>query len=357
MRECWLWNMSTTDGTAPGFLYDEGESCFGFGFPIPQYSALGRFLRMCFFFRGSFFSIRFGFSANRGRFTPAEPRNRMCASQYELTYSPKGTQCKNPLVHRRSSNYCRLAKIWFLKSEVAPNPKLGLFSNEGQLQIIFRRIMHRGQKLELRLWRSGFLSWVPLGETVDWFREMYGWFPQFMGQQRTWTQKRVKIERDDIWPHRIGNGLRAHFNEGKKWIQFNFLKWIEFVSDWSQNEQPRRYFHFGAKEIRFNPIDKEVLRHFFWIGLNWIWRIDPTWHGTFTLSILLLIRQRTRGNPSLVWTLSTMTTEAINRKPQRMATGAPATPTPTDHSTAPRAASKTIMVVASPSLQPARSPK
>ena len=34
--------------------------------------------------------------------------------------------------------------------------------------------MHLGQKLELRLWRSGLLSWVPLGETVDWFREVYG---------------------------------------------------------------------------------------------------------------------------------------------------------------------------------------
>ena len=44
---------------------------------------------------------------------------------------------------------------------------------------------------------AGYLS-----ERLDWFREMYDWFPQFMGQQRTWTQKRVKIERDNIWPHR-----------------------------------------------------------------------------------------------------------------------------------------------------------
>ena len=60
------------------------------------------------------------------------------------------------------------------KSEVAPNPKTGLLSNEGQLQIIFGWIMHRWQKLELRLWRSGFFSWVPLGATVDWFRDVYG---------------------------------------------------------------------------------------------------------------------------------------------------------------------------------------
>ena len=30
----------TTGGTAPGFLYDEGKSCFVFCFPIPQLSAL-----------------------------------------------------------------------------------------------------------------------------------------------------------------------------------------------------------------------------------------------------------------------------------------------------------------------------
>ena len=49
-----------------------------------------------------------------------------------------------------------LAKIWCQKSEVASNPKIGLFSNEGQLQIILRWIMHRRRKLELRLWKSGF---------------------------------------------------------------------------------------------------------------------------------------------------------------------------------------------------------
>ena len=70
---------------------------------------------------------------------------------------------QNPLVRRSDPK----------QSEVAPNPKTDLFLNEGQLQTIFRRIMHRGQKLELRLWGSGFLSWVPAGETVDWFREMY----------------------------------------------------------------------------------------------------------------------------------------------------------------------------------------
>ena len=52
--------------------------------------------------------------------------------------------------------------------------KKGLFWNEGQLQVIFRRIMRRGQKLELRLGRSGILSWVPLGQTADCFREVYG---------------------------------------------------------------------------------------------------------------------------------------------------------------------------------------
>ena len=72
---------------------------------------------------------------------------------------------------------------------------------EGQHQIIFRRIMHRGQKLELRLWRSGRLSWVPLGETVDWFREVWGWFPQFLGQKRTWTRKKSKSHGIKSDPH------------------------------------------------------------------------------------------------------------------------------------------------------------
>ena len=31
------------------------------------------------------------------------------------------------------------------QSEVAPKPKIGQFSNEGQLQIIFRRTFHRGR--------------------------------------------------------------------------------------------------------------------------------------------------------------------------------------------------------------------
>ena len=49
---------------------------------------------------------------------------------------------------------------------------------------------------------------------------------------------------------------------------------------------------------------------------------------------MFTLGRRPRGNPSAVWALSTITTDAINRKPPRMATGAPAAPTPTDHSTA-----------------------
>ena len=131
-----------------------------------------------------------GFSANRRRFTPAKPRIRPCASRNEFTHSPRGTQLKNPFLHRRSSNYCRLAKIGPKKSEVPSNPTIGLFSDCGQLQTIFRRNMHRGQKLELRLWRSGFFSWVPLGETLDSFREAHGLFPRFIGQKRTYTTQR-----------------------------------------------------------------------------------------------------------------------------------------------------------------------
>ena len=58
-----------------------------------------------------------------------------------------------------------------------------------------------------------------------------------------------------------------------------------------------------------------------------------------------------------VWELSTITTEAINREHQRVATGATATITATDHSTTNPGggASKNIMAVASPILLPSRS--
>ena len=58
------------------------------------------------------------------------------------------------------------------KSEVAANPKMGLFSSEGHLQICFRRIMHRGQKLEVRLKHLNF----ELGTSrraVDWLFSLW----------------------------------------------------------------------------------------------------------------------------------------------------------------------------------------
>ena len=60
-----------------------------------------------------------------------------------------------------------------------------------------------------------------------------------------------------------------------------------------------------------------------------------------------------------VWALSAITTEAINRARQRVATGATAALTATDHSTAHPSggASKKIMTVASTILPPARSAK
>ena len=75
---------------------------------------------------------------------------------------------------------------------------------------------------------------------------------------------------------------------------------------------------------------------------------------------MFTLGQRPRGNPSAVWALSTTTTDdATNRQPLRMATGAPAAPTPTDHSTAypGGGVSKKIMEVAIAFIQTARSPK
>ena len=74
---------------------------------------------------------------------------------------------------------------------------------------------------------------------------------------------------------------------------------------------------------------------------------------------MFLLGQRPRRNPLrvAVWPLSTTTTEAINRAPQRVATGATAALTATDHSTAypGGGASKKNMAVASPILPPTRS--
>ena len=60
-----------------------------------------------------------------------------------------------------------------------------------------------------------------------------------------------------------------------------------------------------------------------------------------------------------VWALSTITTEAINREPHRVATGATAALTATDHSTAypGGGASKKNMAVSISILPPARSAK
>ena len=62
-------------------------------------------------------------------------------------------------------------------SEVDANPKMGLFSSEGHLQICFGRIMHCGKKLELRLKNLNF----ELGTS----RGGCGLALQFIGQKRT----------------------------------------------------------------------------------------------------------------------------------------------------------------------------
>ena len=156
---------------------------------------------MCFFF----FPVRFWLVSQSWTFYARKAtESAVCFSEWVHLLSERYPTQKNPLVDRRSSNYCLPAKIWSKKSELAPNPKIGLFTNEGQLQIIFCRIMHRGQQLELRLCGSGFLSWVTLGDTVDWFREVHRWFPQLIRQKRTWTQKSQNRSGQNLI--RIGNG-------------------------------------------------------------------------------------------------------------------------------------------------------
>ena len=135
------------------------QKCFSIKRPLRQ--IIMRFFSSFFFF---FFRSDSGFSANRRRFTPAKPRSRPCAAWNEFTYERYPTQkSASPPVQ---FEWLPTSRNLTQKYEAAANPKTGLFPNEGQLQTTFRRTMHRGQKLELRLWRSGLLSWVPLGETA-----------------------------------------------------------------------------------------------------------------------------------------------------------------------------------------------
>ena len=106
-------------------------------------------------------------------FQPAKQRSRPRACRNKSTYCPMrsskvcfSASAVRNIAHQQKSDRGK-------KSEVALNPKISLFS-EGQRQFLFRRIMHGVQELKLRLWRSGFLSWVPLEETLNLFRNAVG---------------------------------------------------------------------------------------------------------------------------------------------------------------------------------------
>ena len=88
-------------------------------------------------------------------------------------------------------------------------------------------------------------------------------------------------------------------------------------------------------------------------------RIDSKWGSLSNMHGMFPLGQHPRGNPSLFGVEWTTTNEAINREPQRVATGATAAPTDTDHSRAypGGGSSKKIMAVASTIFPPARSAK
>ena len=70
-----------------------------------------------------FFRFDLGFSANRRHLRSAKPRSRPCASRNDFTYSSRGAQLINPLLYRRRSSYCRLARIWPPKFERSSKSK------------------------------------------------------------------------------------------------------------------------------------------------------------------------------------------------------------------------------------------
>ena len=75
-----------------------------------------------------FFRINLGFSANQGRFTPEKPWSQPCASRNEFTYSPRGTACKNPLVHRSDTK--NLTKLQKKRSVLERGTASGYFSSD-----------------------------------------------------------------------------------------------------------------------------------------------------------------------------------------------------------------------------------
>ena len=102
------------------------------------------------------------------RLTPRWPRNRPCASRNESTFSPRGAQVKNLLLHRRTWNYCRplVAQVWPKITEVgvAPSPKQAYLRKWDSFIpcCFFHVIKYVGQQLELRpgvadFW-AGYLS-------------------------------------------------------------------------------------------------------------------------------------------------------------------------------------------------------
>ena len=104
---------------------------------------------------------------------------------------------------------------------------------------------------------------------------------------------------------------------------------------------------------RSDRIEKEVPKDFFWRQSN---RIDFDYPTCMACSHWANIPEALH---IAVWALLTTPNEAINREPHRVATGATAAPTDTDHSRAypGGGSSKKIMAVASTTFPPARSAK
>ena len=122
------------------------------------------------------------------RFSPAKRRSRRCASRNCFT-SPERYWIQKPA--------CQ--PVWSKKMKTKTRPFLAR-----EADYYFSSEYAPWAKLELclcRLCRSGFLSWVPLGETVDWLREVWGWFAQFVGRKRKWMNEREKAqtEPNKIW--------------------------------------------------------------------------------------------------------------------------------------------------------------
>ena len=127
-------------------------------------------------------------------FCPVKRGNRAGSSQNEFDYSRRGTQISFPFLDCRSCEnfglYVAHFSTFFVEKKRLSNRAPFLINCHFSHYTIEK---WAGPKFsQLRLSRSGKkLTWVPLREWSDSFRQEPARFPCFTGQKLTWKQKKI----------------------------------------------------------------------------------------------------------------------------------------------------------------------